>query len=35
MATAIRENVIEESVNHELDVWLEAMRRRSNIEVFE
>src|SRR5262249_38157821 len=35
MAAAIRENVIQESVNHELDVWLEAMRRRSNIEVFE
>jgi len=35
MAAAIRENVIEESVNHELDVWLEAMRRRSNIEVLE
>ena len=34
MTAAIRENVIEESVNHELDVWLEAMRRRSNIEVF-
>jgi parvulin-like peptidyl-prolyl isomerase len=34
MALAIRENVIEESVNHELDVWLEAMRRRSSIEVF-
>src|SRR5262249_36111089 len=35
MAAAIRENVIQESVNHELDVWLEAMRRRSNIEVLE
>jgi hypothetical protein len=35
MAAAIRENVIQESVNHELDVWLEAMRRRSSIEVFE
>ena len=35
MAAANRENVIEESVNHELDVWLEAMRRRSSIEVLE
>jgi len=35
MAAAIRDNLIEESVNHELNVWLEATRRRSNIEVLE
>ena len=35
MARAIQENVIEESLNHEVDVWLQAIRRRSNIEIFE
>ena len=35
MANAIRENVIQEKLNHEVDVWLEAIRRRSNIEFFE
>ena len=34
MANAIRENVIQEKLNHEVDVWLEAIRRRSNIEFF-
>ena len=31
----IRNNVIQESLNHEINIWLEAIRRRSNIEVFE
>ena len=31
----IRNNVIQESMNHEITIWLEAIRRRSNIEVFE
>src|SRR5205807_1678707 len=31
----IRNNVIQESMNHEITIWLEASRRRSNIEVFE
>src|SRR5882672_11203836 len=31
----IRNNVIQESMNHEITIWLEAMRRRSNIELFE
>jgi len=35
MAQAIRENVIQENLDHEVEVWLEAIRRRSNIEVFE
>jgi hypothetical protein len=35
MAAAIRDNVIQESLDHEVDVWLEAIRRRSKIEVFE
>ena len=33
MARGIRENVIQESLDHEVEVWLEAIRRRSNIEV--
>jgi hypothetical protein len=35
MANAIRENVIQETLDHEVDMWLEAIRRRSNIEVFQ
>ena len=35
MTKAVRENVIQESLDHEVEVWLEAMRRRSNFEVFE
>jgi hypothetical protein len=35
MAEAIRQNVIQEQLDHEVEVWLEAIRRRSNIEVFE
>jgi hypothetical protein len=31
----IRNNVIQESLHHEITIWLEASRRRSNIEVFE
>ena len=31
----IRKNIIEESLNHEVKIWLEAIRRRSRIEVFE
>jgi hypothetical protein len=34
MANAIRDNVIQEKLDHEVDVWLEAIRRRSNIELF-
>jgi parvulin-like peptidyl-prolyl isomerase len=35
MTRAIRENVIQEKLNHEIEVWLEAIRRRSNVEVFD
>jgi parvulin-like peptidyl-prolyl isomerase len=35
MASAIRENVIQESLNEILEVWLEAIRRRSKVEVFQ
>jgi hypothetical protein len=31
----IRNNVIEEKVKHEVDTWLEAVRRRSDIEIFQ
>ena len=31
----IRTNVRQEGLNHELNIWLEAFHRRSNIEVFE
>jgi hypothetical protein len=32
-AEAIRKNVIEEQLNHDVDNWLEAIRRRSDIEI--
>ena len=35
MAEAIRKNVIEEQLNHDVDNWLEAIRRRSDIEILE
>jgi hypothetical protein len=35
MTKAVRDNLIQESLNHEVSLWLEAVRRRSNIEVFE
>jgi hypothetical protein len=35
MAKGIRENVIQENLNHEVDEWLKAIRRRSNVEVFQ
>jgi parvulin-like peptidyl-prolyl isomerase len=31
----VRNNVIQESLHHEITIWLEAIRRRSNLEVFE
>jgi peptidyl-prolyl cis-trans isomerase SurA len=31
----IRSNVVEERLNHEIDIWLEAIHRRSSIEIFE
>jgi len=31
----IRSNVFQESLNHEINIWLEAIRRRSTIEVFQ
>jgi hypothetical protein len=35
VADLIRNNVVREAMNHEINIWLEAIRRRSNIEVFE
>jgi hypothetical protein len=32
---AIRNNVVEEQQNHEITIWLDAIRARSNIEVFQ
>ena len=33
VADAIRQNVVEEQLDHEVTIWLEAVRRRSNIEI--
>jgi hypothetical protein len=35
MANAIRENVIQEKLDHEVEVWLEAIRRRGNVEILQ
>jgi len=35
VADLIRNNIVQESVTHEITIWLEAIRRRSNVEVFE
>jgi hypothetical protein len=35
MASAIRQNVIQETLDHEVEAWLEAMRKKSNVEVFQ
>jgi hypothetical protein len=35
VADAVRNNVVQEQLNHEIDVWLEAIRGRSNIEIFQ
>ncbi len=35
VADAVRQNVVEESLSREVDNWLEAIRRRSSIEIFE
>ena len=35
VAGGIQNNVVEEALNREIDIWLEAVRKRSNIEVFE
>lgn len=32
---AVRNNVVQEQMNHEINVWLDAIRARSNIEVFQ
>lgn len=34
MAAGIRENVIQERLDHEVTVWLEALRRRTNVEIY-
>jgi len=35
MSKAVHDNVVQELMDHEVNVWLEAIRRRSKIEVFE
>jgi hypothetical protein len=35
VADGIRRNVIEENLEHDVNIWLEAIRRRSHIEVFD
>ena len=35
VANAIRENVIQENLDENVEVWLEAVRRRSNVEIFQ
>jgi hypothetical protein len=35
MLSAVTSNVVQEMMDHEVNVWLEAIRRRSTIEVFE
>ena len=35
MEKGIRENVTQENLDHEVDEWLKAIRRRSNVEVFQ
>jgi hypothetical protein len=35
VAEAVRENVVQESLDHEVGVWLEAIRRRSKVEVLQ
>jgi len=34
IADSIRKNVFQEALNHEIDIWLEAIRRKSKIEIF-
>jgi len=34
IADSVRKNVFQEALNHEIDIWLEALRRKSKIEIF-
>jgi len=34
IADSVRKNVFQEALNHEIDIWLEAIRRKSRIEIF-
>ena len=34
IADSIRKNVFQEALNHEINIWLEAIRRKSKIEIF-
>jgi hypothetical protein len=35
VADTIRKNIIEEKLDHDVNIWLEAIRRRSDVEIFE
>src|SRR5206468_6193606 len=35
VADTVRKNVIEEKLDHEVNSWIEAIRRRSDVEIFE
>ncbi|PYS56223.1 MAG: hypothetical protein DMG13_00530 [Acidobacteria bacterium] len=35
VADVIRKNIVEEKLDHEVNIWMEAVRRRSDIEIFE
>jgi hypothetical protein len=35
MAGAIRENIVQEKLTHELESWLDGVRKRSNVEFFD
>ena len=34
MVDSVRNNVFQEALNHEINIWLEAIRRKSKIEIF-
>jgi len=34
IADSVRKNVFQEALNHEINIWLEAIRRKSKIEIF-
>ena len=34
VADSVRNNVFQEALNHEINIWLEAIRRKSKIEIF-
>lgn len=35
VAVEIRKNVVEEKLDHDIDIWLESVRRRSSVEIYQ